>query len=53
MKANATRDLTDAGLWLSELSSWEFRESKKYLWSEKQSTDAIAYVECDQGVPLD
>ena len=53
LKANATRAMRQAGLWTSELSPWEFRGSKKYLWDEKQLTDAIAYVECDQGEPLD
>ncbi len=52
IKANATRALREAGLWTSDLSPWEFRGSKKYLWSEKQLTDAIAYVDCDQGEPL-
>src|SRR3989442_14891113 len=35
MKANATRALRESGLWTSDLSPWEFRGSKKYLWSEK------------------
>src|SRR5438309_10114366 len=49
MKANATRALREAGLWMSDLAPWEFRGSKKILWSEKHVTDAIAYVDCDQG----
>ena len=53
LKANATRVMREVRLWTSELSPWEFRGSKKYLWDEKQLTDAIAYVECDQGEPLD
>src|SRR5260370_9397921 len=53
LKANATRAMREAELWTSELSPWEFRGSKKYLWDEKQFADAIAYVECDQGEPLD
>ncbi len=53
LKANATRAMREAGLWMSELSPWEFRGSKKYLWDDKQLADAIAYVECDQGEPLD
>src|SRR2546427_5632499 len=47
LKANATRAMREAGLWTSELSPWEFRGSKKYLWDEKQLADAIAYVDCD------
>ena len=53
LKANATRAIPEAGVWSSDLSPWEFRGSKKYLWSEKQLTDAIAYVESGQGAPLD
>jgi REP element-mobilizing transposase RayT len=53
LKANATRAMREAGLWTSELSPWEFRGSKKYLWSEEQLADAVAYVEFDQGPPLD
>jgi REP element-mobilizing transposase RayT len=53
LKANATRAMRQAGLWTSDLSPWEFRGSKRYLWSEQQLTDAIAYVEVDQGEPLD
>lgn len=53
LKANATRAMREAGVWASELSPWEFRGSKKYLWDEEQLTNAIAYVECDQGEPLD
>jgi REP element-mobilizing transposase RayT len=52
LKANATRAMREAELWMSELSPWEFRGSKKYLWDDKQLADAIAYVECDQGEPL-
>ena len=53
LKANATRATREARLWPSELSPWEFRGSKKYLWDDKQLADAIAYVEYDQGEPLD
>jgi REP element-mobilizing transposase RayT len=52
MKANATRGLRDGGLWTSESSPWASGGSTKYLWDDKQLTDAIAYVECDQGEPL-
>jgi len=52
LKANATRAIRGAGLWTSELSPWEHRGSNKYLWNEKQLADAIAYVEYDQGEPL-
>jgi REP element-mobilizing transposase RayT len=54
LKANATRMMREARVWNSgELSPWAFRGSKKRLWDEKQLADAIAYVDCDQGEPLD
>jgi|SRR5580765_2895814 len=53
LKANATRTMRESGLWTSELSPREFRGSKRYLWNENQLADAVAYVECDQGEPLD
>jgi REP element-mobilizing transposase RayT len=53
LKANATRAMREAGVWRSDLSPWEFRGSKKYLWSEKELADAITYVESGQGDPLD
>ena len=53
LKANATRAMRETTVWTSELSPWELRGSKKYLWSDEQLTNAIAYVECGQGEPLD
>lgn len=52
LKANATRAMKEAGIWTSELSPWSSGGSRKYLWDDKELTDAIAYVECDQGDPL-
>ena len=52
LKANATRAMKEAGCWKRDGSPWSYRGSKKYLWTEKQLTDAIAYVECEQGEPL-
>ena len=52
-KANATRAMREAGVWASDLSPWEFRGSKKYLWDEEQLRNAIVYVESGQGEPLD
>jgi REP element-mobilizing transposase RayT len=51
-KANATRKMRETRVWLSERSPWVGGESKKYLWTEKALTDAIAYVRYDQGEPL-
>jgi hypothetical protein len=53
MKANATRALREAGLWTSDLSPWEFRGSRKYLWSDEELRNAIEYVDSGQGEPLD
>jgi REP element-mobilizing transposase RayT len=53
LKANATRALREAGLWKSDLSPWSDGGSRKYLWTEKDLSDAIAYVEYGQGEPLD
>jgi hypothetical protein len=52
-EGNATRALREAGLWMSDLSPWEFRGSRKYLWSEEELRNAIAYVDSGQGDPLD
>jgi REP element-mobilizing transposase RayT len=52
LKANATRTMREAGCWHSERSPWAYRGSKRYLWTEKQLLDAIAYVLYDQGEPL-
>jgi len=51
-KANATRKLREAGCWKSNDSPWADRGSKKYLWTEEDVVNAIAYVEYDQGEPL-
>jgi REP element-mobilizing transposase RayT len=52
-KANATRTMRETRVWLSERSPWVGGGgSKKYLWTEKNMTDAIAYVLYDQGEPL-
>ena len=51
-KANATRKMREAGTWQIGRSPWVRRESKKYLWTEKELMDAIAYVLYDQGEPL-
>jgi REP element-mobilizing transposase RayT len=52
LKANATRSLREAGCWRSERSPWAGRGSKRHLWTERQVTDAVAYVLYDQGEPL-
>ena len=52
LKANATRELREAGLWLSSGSPWADRGSKRYLWTEEHLMKAIDYVELDQGDSL-
>jgi len=52
LKANATRSMRKTGCWNSDLSPWVYRGSKRYLWTEKELHDAIAYVMYDQGEPL-
>jgi REP element-mobilizing transposase RayT len=52
LKANATRSMREAGCWTSSLSPWAARGSKKYLWTEQDLIDAIAYVLEGQGEPL-
>ena len=51
-KANATRKLRESGCWSSDESPWAERGSKRYLWTETDVNNAIAYVEYDQGEPL-
>jgi REP element-mobilizing transposase RayT len=52
LKANATRELRESGCWNSGRSPWVDRGSKKYLWTESDVINAVAYVEYDQGEPL-
>ena len=49
LKANATRELREGGLWRSAGSPWADGGSKRYLWTEQQLTEAIEYVEFGQG----
>jgi REP element-mobilizing transposase RayT len=52
-KANATHELREARHWHGERGPWARGGSKRYLWTEKELLDAIAYVLYDQGEPLD
>ena len=52
LKANATRSMKEAGCWNGNGSPWAYRGSKRYLWTEKELLDAIAYVMYDQSEPL-
>jgi REP element-mobilizing transposase RayT len=51
-KANATRKLREANAWRSERSPWAEGGSKRYIWTEEQLANAIAYIKEDQGEPL-
>ena len=48
-KANATRKLKEAGCWGSNDGPWAKGGSKRYLWTEKDVLNAVAYAEYDQG----
>jgi len=52
LKANATRKMRESGCWLGDRTPWVHRGSKKYLWTETDLDNAIAYVLYDQGEPL-
>ncbi len=49
LKANATRSMREAGCWKSDRSPWVYRGSKRYLWTERELLDGIAYVTYGQG----
>jgi REP element-mobilizing transposase RayT len=51
-KANATRKLRAANYWRSNRTPWVEKGSKRYLWTESDVINAIAYVKYDQGEPL-
>jgi hypothetical protein len=44
LKANATRQLRQEGLWRHTFSPWAFKGSKRRLWNEKSVQRAIDYV---------
>lgn len=52
LKANATREMREAGCWNSVRTPWVKRGSKKYLWDEAAVSNAVAYVLYEQGEPL-
>ncbi|SRR5712691_9254402 len=52
LKGNATRAMRETGCWNGDLSPWARGGSKKYLWTEEELANAIAYVVADQGEPL-
>ncbi|HQZ97698.1 MAG TPA: hypothetical protein PLP21_15355 [Pyrinomonadaceae bacterium] len=48
-KANATREMREAGCWLSDRSPWADKGSQLKLWTEKHLFDAVNYVLNGQG----
>jgi REP element-mobilizing transposase RayT len=53
LKANATRKMRETRCWHSGKTPWAKRGSKRRLWTEQQLSEAIAYVEYEQGESLD
>jgi REP element-mobilizing transposase RayT len=51
-KANATRQMREAGCWLSSRSPWVDKGSKRKLWNERSIERAIDYVINGQGDDL-
>ena len=52
LKANATRAMGEDGCWEASLSPWARGGSTKYIWTEEELSNAIAYVVEGQGVKL-
>ena len=52
LKANATRQMREAGCWPYEHSPWVEGGSKRYLWTESSVQAAIVYVLDRQGATL-
>jgi REP element-mobilizing transposase RayT len=51
-KANATRQLREAGCWTLKVSPWSDKGSQRWLWTEKHLADAVDYVLLSQGHEL-
>jgi len=52
LKANATRQMREDGLWPHEHSPWADKGSKRNLWNEKSIWEACNYVNNEQGDKL-
>jgi hypothetical protein len=52
LKANATRQLREDGLWKYEHSPWADKGSKRRLWNERSVWLACDYVNNQQGGDL-
>lgn len=52
LKANATRQLREAGVWNDGDGPWSQGGSKRYLWTTRSLALAVAYVVDGQGGPI-
>ena len=52
LKAYATKTMRETRCWQNEKSPWSHRGGRTHLWTEKELSDAIHYVQCEQGEPL-
>ena len=52
LKANATHAMREDGCWEEKLNPWSRGGSTRYIWTEEELSNAIAYVVEGQGVPL-
>ena len=52
LKANATRQLRQDGLWAHDFSPWVRKGSRRNLWNEQSVARAIEYVLYGQGDEL-
>ena len=51
-KANATRQMREAGCWNNDHSPWARKGSKRRLWNERSVWNAVNYVLNGQGEDL-
>ena len=52
LKANASRIMRDTGCWRAPVSPWARGGSTKYIWTEEELRNGIAYVVDGQGPDL-
>ena len=52
LKANATRQMKQDGLWFHKRSPWADKGSKRHLWNERSVERAVDYVLNGQGDDL-
>lgn len=52
LKANATRQMREEGLWRLSTTPWAEKGSGRYLWTDKSVGEAVGYVMYEQGEKL-